>query len=420
MQNTEQNWDCVIIGGGIAGLIASIYLARAEKSVLILEKAKTLGGRGRTTVKMDSYLNLGPHALYSKGLAIETLRELGIELEGGIVPTRGKMIHNGEIFDIPASPFILVTSTLLNWNAKKELLSFFLKYKKMKTDGFKNVPLAQWLQHRIKDKLARNLILMLSRLSSYSDESDRLSAGAAIKQLQLGNAMYLNKGWQSMIDALINKAVEFGVQFQTGKHVNKVTGSFPDLSVQTNKEIIYAKNVLSTSSPQETSKLLKEYKCTPEFIKKDYIPVHAACLDLVLSKVPNPNIDFAMGVEDPFYFSNHSKIAKLSNQDHQVIHVMKYGISNQETEKELEEFMEIVQPGWEEFVIYKRYLPRMTVSNRLVLASNDDEVSPLVSQIPGFYIAGDWVGDAMLAEASFQSGRKAAQFILEKFSIKVV
>jgi len=51
MQLDEKTWDCVIIGGGIAGLTASIYLAQAGKSVLVLEKSNKLGGRGKTTKK---------------------------------------------------------------------------------------------------------------------------------------------------------------------------------------------------------------------------------------------------------------------------------------------------------------------------------------------------------------------------------
>ncbi|MGY3715946.1 FAD-dependent oxidoreductase [Sutcliffiella cohnii] len=46
MKNTERN--CVVIGGGIAGLTASIYLARAGLSVTLIEKTKAIGGRAKT------------------------------------------------------------------------------------------------------------------------------------------------------------------------------------------------------------------------------------------------------------------------------------------------------------------------------------------------------------------------------------
>ncbi|MEH7382714.1 FAD-dependent oxidoreductase [Bacillus sp. JJ1533] len=411
MQLNEKTWDCIIIGGGVAGLTASIYLARAGKSVLVLEKSKTLGGRGKTTKKLDSYLNLGPHALYSKGKSLEVLGELGIEVEGSIVPTEGKIVHNNQIYDIPATPIGLITSPLLNWKAKKELFSFFIKYKKIDTNKIKNIPLRQWLQHRIKDEVAQQLIIMLSRLSTYSNEPDLLSAGAALKQLQLGNAIYLNNGWQNMIDTLGKMATEKGVHFQTSKSVTKVNGTFPQFTVHTNEETITAHNVLSTSSPHETANMLSEMKNIPNI--KECIPVRVACMDLILSKLPHPKVNFAMGLEEPFYFSNHSKVARLSDRDFQIVHVMKYSNTNEDTERELENFIEKVQPGWEKYVVYKRYLPRMTVTNSLVLAAQSKRPSPSVEQIPGFYIAGDWVGDGMLVDASFQSARQAALLILE-------
>lgn len=37
--------DVVIVGGGMAGLAAAAYLARAGKTVTLFEKAVNLGGR---------------------------------------------------------------------------------------------------------------------------------------------------------------------------------------------------------------------------------------------------------------------------------------------------------------------------------------------------------------------------------------
>ena len=46
-------FDVAIIGGGLAGLTASIYLA-AGKKVIVLEKSSQFGGRGMTINKMES------------------------------------------------------------------------------------------------------------------------------------------------------------------------------------------------------------------------------------------------------------------------------------------------------------------------------------------------------------------------------
>ena len=47
-------FDVAIIGGGLAGLTASIYLAKAGKKVIVLEKSSQFGGRGMTINKMES------------------------------------------------------------------------------------------------------------------------------------------------------------------------------------------------------------------------------------------------------------------------------------------------------------------------------------------------------------------------------
>jgi phytoene dehydrogenase-like protein len=43
--------EIVIIGGGLAGLTAAVYLSQKGKNVTIIEKSSEIGGRARTTVK---------------------------------------------------------------------------------------------------------------------------------------------------------------------------------------------------------------------------------------------------------------------------------------------------------------------------------------------------------------------------------
>ncbi|MFF3022159.1 FAD-dependent oxidoreductase [Gottfriedia sp. NPDC057948] len=53
----HQKWDVTVLGGGIAGLTASNYLAQAGKKVLLLDKASKLGGRGISNTIGDAQIS---------------------------------------------------------------------------------------------------------------------------------------------------------------------------------------------------------------------------------------------------------------------------------------------------------------------------------------------------------------------------
>ena len=48
-----QHYDAVIVGGGHNGLTAAAYLAKAGKSVLVLERLDYLGGAATSSYTFD-------------------------------------------------------------------------------------------------------------------------------------------------------------------------------------------------------------------------------------------------------------------------------------------------------------------------------------------------------------------------------
>jgi len=71
-----------------------------------------------------------------------------------------------------------------------------------------------------------------------------------------------------------------------------------------------------------------------------------------------------------------------------------------------------VQPGWRQFVVHRRFLPSMRVSNALVTpgATRPTPATP----VRGLYLAGDWVGaEGAMADAALSSARAAAKAILQ-------
>ena len=74
---------------------------------------------------------------------------------------------------------------------------------------------------------------------------------------------------------------------------------------------------------------------------KTAIPVKAACLDIALERLPEPQTTFALGIDRPLYLSVHSAAAKLAPEGNAVVHVAMYlGSENPADPKAVEHELE--------------------------------------------------------------------------------
>lgn len=425
--NTGMKWDVVILGGGIAGLTASIYLAQDGKKVLLLEKGANLGGRGVTSKLGKAHVNLGPHALYTDTL--EVFNEVGINITGKSPKLSGAFVFGKDNEQMNVVDIVnLFLGSNLKWREKMEFIRFYRHIRRMELDSLNTLSLEQYLSETISSNKVKNLIYAFVRLSTYANNPELISARVAIGQLRGASVLYLNDGWQTIVNKLVSRAKEVGVTIQKNAVVSKISGEYPEFTVSLkDDQMIKTLSVVSTINPHELIKLVGE-KASESFQKKvdQIIPVRAACLDLVMSGLPNPKTNFALGVDKPWYFSNHSTVAKLSDEPGQiVVHVMKYLdslIENdaQNDEYELEGFLDLIQPGWRDFVVTRRFLPKMVVSNAIkkpIESGNiikSDEIG-----IEGMYIAGDWVGEKeILLSASLISAKNATKLLDKKLAFQ--
>jgi phytoene dehydrogenase-like protein len=152
------------------------------------------------------------------------------------------------------------------------------------------------------------------------------------------------------------------------------------------------------------------------------VPVRAAVLDVVLTSLPNPAGRFALGFDQPTYLSVHSAVAKLTDEGRALVTTAWYrrpeeGESDAEIEAGLERSLDIVQPGWRDALLFRRFLPDLTVTSDYVRAATaglECRPGPEIPGVPGLFVAGDWVGpEGMLGDASVSSGARAGQLALE-------
>jgi phytoene dehydrogenase-like protein len=77
----ENRYDTIVVGGGIAGLTASVYQARAGKRLLLLEKNGVCGGLVNTFDRDGFRFDAGVRALLDAGIILTMLKDLKIEME---------------------------------------------------------------------------------------------------------------------------------------------------------------------------------------------------------------------------------------------------------------------------------------------------------------------------------------------------
>jgi phytoene dehydrogenase-like protein len=226
----------------------------------------------------------------------------------------------------------------------------------------------------------------LIRLSTYTNNPEVLSAGAALAQLQLGlrGVDYVDGGWISLVEGLEAIAKNNGAEFRLGTRIHAI--------LDPEDPVLFA---------------------GPPDPLHQTTPVYVSTLDLGLDHLPEPGHTFALGIDQPYYFSVHSKFANLAPQGSAMVHVAKYGTG---TRSELEVILDRVQKGWRDHVIHARFMPNILVSNAIVSAERGGLAGRTAvdgANRANTYFAGDWVGaEGMLADAAVASGRKAAAMIL--------
>jgi phytoene dehydrogenase-like protein len=155
--------NVIIVGGGLAGLAASLYLARAGHTVTIFEKRRYLGGRAVTHLRHGFRFNLGPHAIFRTGLTSEICRELGVPLRGGKLRAKARALARGSSHRLPWTPGALLTTGALSAKAKIEAARLAWHLWRLDPAQHRAITAREWLDANVRDPELRQIVEALIR-----------------------------------------------------------------------------------------------------------------------------------------------------------------------------------------------------------------------------------------------------------------
>jgi phytoene dehydrogenase-like protein len=405
----EKTADVIVVGAGLAGLAAAATAARAGRRTLVLD-GRSPGGRARTDERNGFLFNQGAHALYRGGKAEEVLADLGVTGLAGGKPSLHQWGVTGDLVSpLPFTPTGVVRSKLVGAAGKAQLGRFFAGLLRLEPASLADRSAESWLSGLGYRDDATDILRMLSRVASYAGDLDAISADAVAGQLKMASlkgVRYLDHGWRTIVDGLLASVTAAGATVETGDPVVAVEPDGDAVAVRVGHggSFTAAAVVLATGGPAATASLLRE----PPRWGLVGPPSTAACLDLGLRADPDKRVLF--GVGRPLYLSTHTGAADLAPAGRSVVHVMRYGARDAETDRaELWEHAHVAGIA-DEDVVEQRFLARMVTNHAVPVPGSGLAGRPSIhgAGVPGIFVAGDWVGpEGLLADAALASGQAA-------------
>ncbi len=345
------------------------------------------------------------------------LGRLGVKLQGApphSVAT-GYSEATGDLAVLPTSAASLLRSPLVSIGDKVRLGRLLTTLSKVDACSLASQSAAEWINSLGLNPNGAAVLSALMRVATYAGDLGLISADAAVGQLQLvleGNVLYLDGGWQTLVDGLVAASSTVGVRLLAGERVTGVNaGEGGTWEMTTPARTVRASSLVIASGGPDTARAL-----LPSMPKWELgSPATAACLDLGLRSLPPTKVAF--GLDEPLYLSTHSPSARLAPAGGALVHVMRYGARTSAQDRPqlwaLAERCGVTEAD----VVVQRFLHEMTVSHPLPLPGAGLAGRPGINaaDLPGVFLAGDWVGPVgLLADAALESGEAAGRAAAER------
>ena len=457
---SKTNYDAIIIGAGISGLVCAAYLAKAGMKVLVVEKNYQAGGYCTSFKRGEFTFDACAHSLGSLrpgGIIDNVLKDLDLRDKINIVQHNPSDIIIGPDFKINLWNNIdqLIDEFSAHFLDEKDNIVRFFNFvdtcRGLIFNSLRQKTFSQFLDEFFTDQKLKAFIA-LPVLGNAGLGPSKISAFTAVnlyKEFMIDGGYYPEKGMQEYANIFVDKIRELGSDVFLSTKVKNISlkEGFADGVVLSDDRFVTARYVISNADFRHTFlELIGKNYLSEEFIHKtiNMVPALSAfMLYLGLSS------DLSIGSSAMWYLPHYdvdkmyaSAIAEDMDDLEWYLFKVTEGKNalaivnapfkdreywNNNREHLMEKFIERIEnivPGFSQHVIYKESatpytLYKWTMNHAGSSYGWEDSLSQLAvfsqtTQFDNLYLTGHWTTLAQGIPGVTYLGRSTAKLICNK------
>lgn len=418
--------DCIVIGGGFAGLSAAVHLSRKGKKVELIEASQKLGGRAYslTDKPTNTVIDNGQHIMM--GCYRETLEFFKIidAQENLIFQDKLKVNFLQPFFklvplEVTSGPYPFnLAAGLLNYKAisfkdRLLLLKFFLKLPLSSSRDLSKITVYEWLENENQNEKIRKAFWEILAVGALNTSIYKASA-KVFKDILIeiffrgNNAAVIILPGKGLTETYCDKAKSYieerGGKVITGETVNALTLERNKVgSIITNKRVIKEFKYLISAIPYYALERLfpvKDLIPDPGFSYSSILTVHIWLKENKIDKTFYGLIDSDIH----WIFNKGSHLTLVRSDANDLMEKSKEEIFEM-VKKELYRYCFIEENDISDYRIIKEKRSTFIPSNDLQYKRPPSETI-----LNNFYLAGDWINTGLPStiESAVKSGKMSA------------